>query len=256
MAKADLTLNVGTRYDDDGMKKLDGALKNTAKTVGSATKIMGTLSGELSQVSGKAGRAAGAVSGLFSALASGGPLGLVVAGITTAVGFLVKAFNDAKEKAKEAAKAMAERFTDAAQKISNAYDKITSKIAAFSKAEADMAAHKKASIDVGARGDAVDIANAAMDSRNGLDAKSYAVRMSKIQEERDLALNTENANFAKKKIDVRLARGAENDAFKTLMALSGKQFDLEEKLKQGDLKNYTTKGWSEDWTKARQEIKD
>lgn len=248
MAKSDLTLNVGTKYNGDGMKKLDTALKSTAKTVGSASRAIGTISSELQGVSGKAGQAAGAVSGLFSALASGGPAGLVIAGITAAVSFLVKAFNDAKEKAKEAAQAMAEKFTNAAKKISDAYDKVTSKITAFSKAEADMAAHKKASIGVGARGDAVDIMNAAMDSRNGLDSKSYAARMSKIQEERDLALNTENANFAKKKIDVRLARGAENDAFKTLLALNGKQFDLEEKLKQGDIKNYSTKGWSQEWT--------
>ena len=86
--KQDLTLNVGTKYDGDGMKKLDNALKNSARTVGAAGRAIGSVSSELQQLGGKAGQAAGAVSGLFSALMTSGPLAAVVAGIGVAVGFL------------------------------------------------------------------------------------------------------------------------------------------------------------------------
>ena len=69
-------------------------------------------------------------------------------------------------------------------------------------------------------------------------------------------MNAENDSFEKKKIDVRLAREGEDIAFQRLQQLSNKGFDLEEQLKQGDLKNYSTKGWSEDWVKSRKEIKE
>ena len=45
--KQDLTLHVGTKYDDEGMKKLNNGLKNTAKSVGSATQALGAVSSEL-----------------------------------------------------------------------------------------------------------------------------------------------------------------------------------------------------------------
>ncbi len=108
--KQDLTLNVGTKYDGDGMKKLDTALKNSARTVGAAGRAIGSVSSELQQLGGKAGQAAGAVSGLFSSLMAGGPLAAVVAGIGVAVGAIVKAFQDAKQKAKDAAEALADSF--------------------------------------------------------------------------------------------------------------------------------------------------
>lgn len=50
--KNDLELKIGTKYDGDGMKKLDGALKNTAKSVGSASRALGSISGELGQMGG------------------------------------------------------------------------------------------------------------------------------------------------------------------------------------------------------------
>lgn len=256
MARSDLTLNVGTKYHDEGLKKLGGAMKSTSKTVADTSRVIGSLSSELHGVSGQAGRAAGAIGGLFQSLLAGGPAGLVIAGITTAVGFLVKAFNDAQEKAKEAAKAMAESFVNAAKKISSAYDKAAQKLSSFMGMEREYANLKKSSIDVGGTGRATDISSAAMDERSGMATGSYAARMSRIREERDLALNAENDSFEKKKIDVRLAREGEDIAFKKLQQLSNKGFDLEEQLKQGDLKNYSTKGWSEDWVKSRKEIKE
>ena len=122
--KQDLTLNVGTKYDGDGMKKLDTALKNSARTVGAAGRAIGSVSSELQQLGGKAGQAAGAVSGLFSALMTSGPLAAVVAGIGVAVGAIVKAFQDAKEKAKDAAEALADSFNKAVEKTVQRIQKI------------------------------------------------------------------------------------------------------------------------------------
>ncbi len=45
--KNDLTLNIGTKYNNDGMKKLDNALKTSAKTAGNATRALGAISNEL-----------------------------------------------------------------------------------------------------------------------------------------------------------------------------------------------------------------
>ena len=115
MAKNDLTLNIGTKYDGNGMKKLDNALKTSAKTVSNTTKALGFISSELNQMEGAAGRAARAASGLFSALTAGGPAAIAIAAITSAISLLVKAFNNAKQQAKEAAAYMRKGFEDAAE---------------------------------------------------------------------------------------------------------------------------------------------
>lgn len=118
MAKNDLKLNIKSTFDSDGMRKLDSALKDTSRTVGSTAKVIGTVSDELKGMSGEAGKAAGAISGLFSAFTQGGPVALIIAGITTAVGLLVKAFNDAKQAAAAAGEAMATGFSKSIDKIS------------------------------------------------------------------------------------------------------------------------------------------
>jgi len=119
--KQDLTLNVGTKYNDDGLKKLDHGLKNASKAVGSASRALGAISNELGQVGGAAGKAAGAVSGLFSSFMQGGIVAGAVAAITAGIGLLVSAFKEAKEQAKNAVTAMADyfdrAFDNAAKKI-------------------------------------------------------------------------------------------------------------------------------------------
>lgn len=117
--KEDLTLNIGTKYKGDGFKKVDQSLKNTAKTVNTASRAIGAISSELGQMEGAVGKAAGAFSGLISTIATGGgPIGLAIAGITAAIALVVKAFNDAKEAAKEAAQTMRESFTSAIDAMS------------------------------------------------------------------------------------------------------------------------------------------
>lgn len=115
--KQDLTLNVGTRYDGEGMKKLNTAVKSTAQNVGNASRVIGSLSSELNQVTGKAGQAAGAIGGLFSAFAQGGMVAGITAAITAGITLIVSAFKSMKEKAKEAADAFRESFSNAVQKV-------------------------------------------------------------------------------------------------------------------------------------------
>lgn len=71
-------------------------------------------------MSGAAGKAASAISGLFSSFMSGGVVGAIIGAITAAVGLLVKAFNDAKQRAKDAAEAMRNYFSNAFDKSSEA----------------------------------------------------------------------------------------------------------------------------------------
>lgn len=144
--KQDLTLNVGTKYDGEGMKKLNNAVKSTAKNVGNASRVMGSLSSELNQVAGKAGQAAGAIGGLFSAFAQGGMVAGVIAAITTGITMIVSAFKKAKEEAKNAAVAMADYFNQAFNKVSKRIQDIKDE-AGFSakqrKVEEDEQARKK-----------------------------------------------------------------------------------------------------------------
>lgn len=122
--KQDLTLNVGTKYNGDGMKKLDSALKTGAKSAQSASQAMSAVSSELGQIGGAAGKATSAVSGLFQAFTQGGLIGVAVAGITAAIGLIVNAFKEAKERAHDAAEAMADGFNKAVEKTVRRIQKI------------------------------------------------------------------------------------------------------------------------------------
>lgn len=117
MAKHDLTLNIGTHYDGEGMKKLDTALKTSAKSVNSASQALGAISNELGQLGGTAGKTANAISGLFSSFMQGGVIGVAIAGITSAIGLVVNMFNKAKETAKDVAQSIADSFSKSSQQI-------------------------------------------------------------------------------------------------------------------------------------------
>lgn len=110
MAKNDISLNINTKFNGEGLKRLDEGMKQAAKGARTASQAMSAISGELGQIGGSAGKATSAISGMMSALAAGGPMALVIGGITAAIGFVVKAFNDAKEAAKEAAEAIRTSF--------------------------------------------------------------------------------------------------------------------------------------------------
>lgn len=60
---------------------------------------------------------------------AGGPVALIIAGVTAAVSLLVKAFNDAKERAKETAETIRNSFKTAFDKSGEAAKSLFDKIA-------------------------------------------------------------------------------------------------------------------------------
>ena len=75
-------------------------------------------------MTGKAGKAAGAISNLFGSFMQGGVIGVAVAAVTAAVGLIAQAFKEAKESAREAAKSMTEHFSNGVQKTLEGIEKI------------------------------------------------------------------------------------------------------------------------------------
>lgn len=187
MVKNDLTLNIGTKYTDDGLKKLDTQLKQSSKTVNDASKAIGAISGELGQMSGSAGKAAQAISGLFSALTAGGPVAVVIAALTAGVSLLVKAFNDAKERAKDAADYMRDAFSKSfeasSQKIKTIFSDLPKSLAENNFITQMVSKHFK----LESRKKILDTRNQALDEREGMTSK-YDIARSKAQEEYDVAI--------------------------------------------------------------------
>lgn len=150
--KEDLTINIGTKYKGDGFKKVDQQLKNTAKTVNTASRAIGSISSELGQMEGKVGKAASAFSGLISTIATGGgPIALAIAGVTAAIGFVIKSFKDAKEAARAAAQTMRESFANNIDAISRRMSGLMSIFAEFRKQSEDNMRHTNDSNDLETR---------------------------------------------------------------------------------------------------------
>ena len=185
--KEDLTLNIGTKYNGDGFKKIDQSLKSTAKTVNSASKAIGTISNELGQMGGAAGKAANAVSGLFQSFMAGGPIAAVVAGITAAVSFLVKAFNDAKERAKETAETMRNSFKGAFEKSSEAAKDFLDKLSSMKSTEKIVQQGIDFVNDVESRSKSADIKQNAYIERSAT-VDDLQKQKASAKERRDLAL--------------------------------------------------------------------
>ena len=212
MAKQDLTLNINSKFNGEGIKKLDSALKSTSKTVASASRAVGSISSELSKVSGVAGKAAGAVSGLFSAIAAGGPLGLVIAGVTAAVSFLAKSFQDAKERAKELAKAVSENLVSSFHKVVEEASKANAQISESLQRAKNLADATKRLSGIDIRRENASVQGRGLSERAGMEIGSYEYKKSKIRESRDLAISNAEKNVAISKIDLEPAKKTLNAA--------------------------------------------
>lgn len=118
---------------------------------------------------------------------AGGPIALIVAGITTAVSLLVKAFNDAKERAKEAASAMRDSFNNAFEKSSEAAKKFFGRLADMQSTNKMMNSILDFGIDMSSRRKAADIK---LKAHNERQATADDIEKQKIEakEKRDLAL--------------------------------------------------------------------
>ena len=231
MAKNDLKLNIKSTFDSDGMKKLDSALKDTSKTVGSTAKVIGSVSSELKGISGEAGRAAGAISGLFSAFTQGGPVALIIAGITTAVGLLANAFKEAKAAAITAYEAMASGLSKTVGKISSGAktlkENLVESLAAIKKDkdEADK------SVDSTTRSKAAGIKSKYQNLRSQTDDKYETARL-KADEEYELRELSVNAALDKQKNAIEAATKAVDEHVKTLDGLDKEAAEAKKTIKQ------------------------
>lgn len=231
MAKNDLKLNIKSTFDSDGMRKLDSALKDTSKTVGSTAKVIGSVSTELKGMSGEAGKAAGAISGLFSAFTQGGPVALIIAGITTAVGLLVNAFKEAKAAAIAAYEAMASGFSKTVGKISSEAktlkENLVESLAAIKKDkdEADK------TVDSTTRSKAAGIKSKYQNLRSQTDDKYETARL-KADEEYELRELSVNAALDKQKNAIEAATKAVDEHVKTLDGLDKEAAEAKKTIKQ------------------------
>lgn len=132
---------------------------------------------------------------------AGGPVALIVAGITTAVSLLVKAFNDAKERAKEAASAMRDSFNNAFEKSSEAAKKFFGRLADMQSTNKMVNSALDFGIDMDSRSKAADIK---LRARNERQATADDIEKQKIaaKEKRDLALEQLKTKATNAGVDV------------------------------------------------------
>ena len=128
MAKGSITLDVGTKYDGEGLKKLDQGLKNASNTVKKVGGSVQRVSQAFSGLGGEAGKAAGQISGEFASIAEGGvkmaAITLVIQGAVKGINMLFEYLN----KTNEAVKKVEASFKDG---LAKAVAKATEQIKKF-----------------------------------------------------------------------------------------------------------------------------
>jgi len=83
--KNDLTLNIGTRYNGDGMKKLESAMKTAGTQAKSASRAINGVTGALGGLGGEAGKVAGQLGNVVQAFSQIGIAGGIIAVGTMAI---------------------------------------------------------------------------------------------------------------------------------------------------------------------------
>jgi len=115
--KQDLTLNIGTKYDGDGFKKLEGAMKTTGAQAKGAAKAIGGIQTALGGVGGEAGKVANQVGGVVQAFTQMGIAGGIIAAGTLAIEGLFKALNKTNDALAELAKGFGDKLKNAVAKV-------------------------------------------------------------------------------------------------------------------------------------------
>lgn len=124
MAKSDITLDIGSKFNGEGFKKLNQSIKGAAAQTRNASKNINGVVQALGGVEGQVGKIFNNIGGLMGAFAQGGLFGLAVAGIGTAFKFVMDKIDEAKKKAEEAAKAMKESFQKMFDKLGDNISRI------------------------------------------------------------------------------------------------------------------------------------
>lgn len=137
------TQATGVAVAADGAAGGVGSISKNAErlnnVVGPASTAISGLSGAIGGVSSSAGSAVGAVGNLASAMASGGPLAVAIAGIGLGVGWLTSKYQESARAAKESERAQKEAAFSTAKVIEGMTRSIEDQIATtagYSQAEA------------------------------------------------------------------------------------------------------------------------
>ena len=117
MAKQDISLNIGTKFNGEGFKKMNQAVQGAAGSVRTASKNINGVVQALGGVQGQVGKIFNGIGNIMGAFAQGGVFGLAMAGIGTAFKFVMDKIEEAKKKAEEAAKAMKEAWEKAFNRL-------------------------------------------------------------------------------------------------------------------------------------------
>lgn len=134
--KEDLTLNIGTKYNGDGMKKANAAIAKTASGARSASKALGGIQAAIGGVEGATGQVIGKVGGLVQAFTQMGIAGGIITAGTLAIEGLFKWLNKTNDALKELAKGFSDR-------LKGALSKVNAEITKTNKAFQDMISGRK-----------------------------------------------------------------------------------------------------------------
>lgn len=110
MAKSDIVLDIGTRFNGEGFTKLNQSIKGAAGKTRQASQSINQVVQALGGVEGRVGKIFNSINGLMGGFAQGGAFGLAFAGIGAAFTLVMNKIKEAKEKAKQAAEEMRDSF--------------------------------------------------------------------------------------------------------------------------------------------------
>lgn len=164
---------------------------------------------------------------------AGGPVALIIAGITAAVSLLVKSFNDAKEKAKETAQAIRDNFKGAFDKSAEAAKGLFDKLAGMRSTNKIVQQEIDFMNDVDSRSKAADIKKKGWVERSAA-ADDLEKQRASAKERRDLALQQLDAKNTNASVNVLKAVKARDLADQELQAKAGELVDFEKTMKDMD----------------------
>lgn len=136
MAKQDISLNIGTKFNGEGLKKLNSAMATASGQARNASKAITGIQSALGGVGGEAGKVVGQIGGVVQAFTQMGIAGGIIAAGTAAIQGLFKWLNKTNEALSELAKGFGDRLKTAVSKAS-------AEIAKINKAFADMIGQNK-----------------------------------------------------------------------------------------------------------------
>lgn len=113
MANNTVEFRIGSKYDGEGFKQANDAIKKNRQEITSSTKGLGELANAFKQISPEAATAISGVQKFGQAFVTGGIVGGLISaafmGINEAVSFGIKKFNEAKEAAEKYAQILKDK---------------------------------------------------------------------------------------------------------------------------------------------------